>query len=255
MPLPARSSVCICTQGQLELNTVFGRVALMRGESLVAGDDQVLRIAVRGVGVLVQGQGHLLRGEEREEAAATHDTLDPPLFTQFHRSDTTLSRIAATLCEAEPGQCARLLDELRSRVAELDAELDPWIARCPGRTRAQQRQAFARFERSRNRARYSHAFDVGELARHTNYTRWHFVRVFSQIYGQSPAGWLEQLRREDCERRLLLPGTSIAQVAAAAGYGSPAAFARWFRTCYGMTASQWREQHGAPPETAAGLAA
>lgn len=239
---PGSVAVCVCLRGRLDLQTVFGAVALLAGEAFVAVSDQLLRVAVRGhaSGLLLASPNDALRQRRYRNG---HAGADPPLFTQVHTDAGALLAIARVLEAMPPGpEAGALVDAALEHVFEMDRRFDVLVERCPGRTAAHRRQTLARFERTRNRVRFaaSHDLDVGDLARQTNYTRWHFMRVFRQIYGVSPVSYLIQLRRQTCERLLAAHDMAIADVAAQAGFASAAAFARWFRAAYGVTASEWR---------------
>jgi AraC family transcriptional regulator len=235
---PAPIVLCVCVQGRMDLHGACGLVPLLAGEAFVGANEQVVRLALRD-----SARGVLLLGSAAAwQDAPERDPREPPLFTALHRADPVLEGVAQALLQAGVEAGAALAAQAYARALELDCRHDALVARCPGRSAAQRRQTLARFERTRNRARFAGRpdSDVGMLARQTNYTRWHFVRVFHQIYGLSPAQWLLQLRREACERLLAAPASSIAEVATLAGFSSHAAFSRWFRAAYGMTASEWR---------------
>lgn len=86
-------------------------------------------------------------------------------------------------------------------------------------------------------------YNLDDLARRANYSKYHFERLFSEQVGQSP---FEYLRR----RKLLIAGmrvrhesSSITQIALESGFANSASFAKSFRQQFGYCARDWR--HGA----------
>lgn len=69
----------------------------------------------------------------------------------------------------------------------------------------------------------------------------HFIRVFKEKTGQTPARYIRNKKLENA--RQLLEGTEIpiAEIAAKVGYSDPANFSRLFRNRYGMSPTVCRE--------------
>ena len=70
----------------------------------------------------------------------------------------------------------------------------------------------------------------------------HFRRVFAEMFGMTPARFVEKLRLEQACLRLMQSRTSIERIASGVGFNSADAFRRAFRTRYGATPSEYRER-------------
>jgi AraC family transcriptional regulator len=79
------------------------------------------------------------------------------------------------------------------------------------------------------------------LASEASFSPHHFVRVFTQVSGQTPLEFLRRLRVERAAVLLTAHYTrSILDIALAVGFHSATAFARAFQAHFGMSATQWR---------------
>jgi AraC family transcriptional regulator len=105
-----------------------------------------------------------------------------------------------------------------------------------------------------------------DLARVACFSPFHFHRVFTACAGEPLYRFILRLRLERAANQLAQnPGKSVTAVALDCGFGSSAAFARAFRSGFGMSASAWRAagskdrkafgKGGEEPATAAGYAA
>lgn len=68
----------------------------------------------------------------------------------------------------------------------------------------------------------------------------HFHRVYSRMVGRSPADTVRRLRLARAAEDILNRRCNVAAASAAAGYGSPQAFARAFRREFGCSTRQMR---------------
>lgn len=84
-------------------------------------------------------------------------------------------------------------------------------------------------------ARFRGPINLKTVARQCGVTREHFIRAFSERYGETPGVMLRRLRLEHARTMLLATELPIARVAAASGFASASTFCRAFRTCYRTT--------------------
>lgn len=79
------------------------------------------------------------------------------------------------------------------------------------------------------------------LAEVALFSRYHFHRIFGAMVGETLGQFIQRLRVEKAATLLLAnPKKSITTIALECGFSGSAAFARAFKTSYGVTASEWR---------------
>jgi transcriptional regulator GlxA family with amidase domain len=70
----------------------------------------------------------------------------------------------------------------------------------------------------------------------------HFSRRFTQVFGSSPAAYVEQLRLDESRSRLGAPNQTVDSVAASVGYASADSFRRAFERRFGVAPSLYRDR-------------
>jgi AraC-like DNA-binding protein len=78
------------------------------------------------------------------------------------------------------------------------------------------------------------------LAREAGLSQFHLLRLFKQVYGETPFKRLTRLRMEHAQRRLLSGNESVTEIAFACGYENPAHFATAFRRAFGVSPRVFR---------------
>jgi transcriptional regulator GlxA family with amidase domain len=73
----------------------------------------------------------------------------------------------------------------------------------------------------------------------------HFSRRFAQVFGATPAAYVEQLRLDAARKRLGQPNQTVDSVAASVGYASADSFRRAFERRFGVPPSQYRGRFAA----------
>jgi AraC family transcriptional regulator len=86
------------------------------------------------------------------------------------------------------------------------------------------------------------ALDLGSLANEACLSPFHFHRVFRGMVGETPMELIRRLRLERAAWQLGNSGSSVTQVAFAAGYETHEAFTRAFRANYGTPPSGFRHR-------------
>jgi AraC-like DNA-binding protein len=81
---------------------------------------------------------------------------------------------------------------------------------------------------------------VNELAGKAGYSRSHYTRLFSEIYGYSPARFQDHLRMTKAVRLLSSSAMSVKEIAAACGYSDSNYFCRIFKKNTGTSPGQFR---------------
>jgi len=85
-----------------------------------------------------------------------------------------------------------------------------------------------------------HDLSADVLAERANLSPRHFARRFKEVFGTTPAVFVEDLRLREARERLTLPGQTIEGVAASVGFKSDDAFRRAFERRYGLQPSSYR---------------
>jgi AraC family transcriptional regulator len=88
--------------------------------------------------------------------------------------------------------------------------------------------------------RLDEEISLDEIAAVVGLSRFHFCTAFRLATGQTPHRWLRDLRINFARRLLAEPGLAITEIALAAGYQTPSAFARSFRKVTRVTPSEFR---------------
>jgi AraC family transcriptional regulator len=94
--------------------------------------------------------------------------------------------------------------------------------------------------------------DLPALADVANFSRYHFHRIFAGWMGETIGDYVRRRRLEVAAHKLAAGGT-VLDVALSTGFGSGEAFARAFKSRFGSTPTEWR--NNTPERTAAFLAA
>jgi AraC-like DNA-binding protein len=84
------------------------------------------------------------------------------------------------------------------------------------------------------------AFSLKSLAREAGLSRFHFLRLFKQAYGETPFKRVTRLRMEQAQRRLSRTTESVTEISLACGYENAAHFASAFRRMYGVSPMAYR---------------
>jgi AraC family transcriptional regulator len=167
-------------------------------------------------------------------------------FATVHRGSVALRAALARLAlmsrgQASAGAIAAELYVVRLALAAEQRQFDAAVARCPGRTLAQRRDLFARLLAARDEiALKFDAARLDRLAAVAGLSTFHFLRVFRQVFGETPHDMTRRCRLEHA-RELLSEGVlSVSEVAHRIGMRNRCAFARLFRDWFGMPPSAVR---------------
>ncbi len=90
--------------------------------------------------------------------------------------------------------------------------------------------------------RPGHPWTVTELAGLAGLSRAAFARAFGDRLGQTPMGYLTDLRMSLARDRLRDPAATLSQVAHEVGYADAYAFAAAFKRVHGVAPGRWRSE-------------
>lgn len=88
---------------------------------------------------------------------------------------------------------------------------------------------------------YATDLDLASLAEIANFSPYHFHRIFKALVKEPLNQYIQRIRIEKAAAMLSYSTKdSVTDIALACGFRSPAAFARVFKTHFGVSATQWR---------------
>ena len=90
---------------------------------------------------------------------------------------------------------------------------------------------------------YTEDIPLEKAAEIAGFSKYHFSRIFKEFSGQNYFDYLSHLRVQTAERMLLVPGSSITDIAYQSGFGSLCAFNRAFKKKNQCTPSEYRNKH------------
>ena len=92
--------------------------------------------------------------------------------------------------------------------------------------------------------------DLEAMARAACFSKFHFLRLFRQAYGETPGRYLAQARLERARRLLEATERSVTEVCFEVGYESLASFSNAFHRHVGAPPQRYRRRWVAVPRTA-----
>ncbi|HEU4664295.1 MAG TPA: AraC family transcriptional regulator [Dokdonella sp.] len=237
------ASVFVPLRGRLQLAEGDNLHTLLPGELLVVEQGQRVQAIGRGGALWVA----LACGASAWRRCAGADTpADPVLLPALHPAGRALRSKAIELARvaSRETEATLALATFAAAMSELQAEFEPLISRCPGRTASQRRNVFLRLQRVRNvMAANCHLdLDIAGFARMASYSPCHFIRTFSTVFGETPHAVLVEQRLRRAHRLINASGLAITEVARVSGFEDRCAFARSFKRRFGITASGLRER-------------
>jgi len=90
-------------------------------------------------------------------------------------------------------------------------------------------------------ANYSSAIDLGNIADEACFSKFHFARLFRNIYGKTPHQYLTEIRIQR-SRHLLEQGASVKQACFAVGFDSVTSFTGLFKRRIGITPAAYQSE-------------
>jgi AraC-like DNA-binding protein len=90
-------------------------------------------------------------------------------------------------------------------------------------------------------ANYHNRIDLHAISNQAHFSRYHFIRLFSKIYGKTPHQYLTAVRI-DKAKLLLKTDVPVQQVCFAVGFDSIGSFTGLFKKYTGLTPASYRQQ-------------
>ncbi|HTM35664.1 MAG TPA: AraC family transcriptional regulator [Terriglobales bacterium] len=84
---------------------------------------------------------------------------------------------------------------------------------------------------------------ISAVARASNLTRFHFIRIFKALFGETPHQYRVRAQIEKAQHLLVLTDSSITEICMAVGFSSHGSFSALFRRRVGMSPSEFQRRY------------
>lgn len=85
--------------------------------------------------------------------------------------------------------------------------------------------------------------DLDAAASCAGYSRYHFLRAFKEVYGETPGQYLTHRRIERAEEMLRCANLTVTEICTLVGFSSLGTFSARFKARTGLTPSEYRARH------------
>lgn len=152
-----------------------------------------------------------------------------------------LARLAGQPAELASNGGA-LVRTLCSLLLEQQRELQSRLPRCSGRTQRRRQQTLLRLLRVQHliRRHPEVRLDLNRLARSANYSPCHLIRIYREVFDETPTEFASRLRSDRAWRMVRETRMPVCEITEALGFESQSAFCRAFKNSFGVTATQAR---------------
>lgn len=211
------------------------------------------RIGFQAVGASPASLVGLLLPPERVRALARRELgveLDDPLVMPELVRDPEIHVALLRLAESslrEPenhGLAMQLVDEIIVRVLRGQSAFAELIERCPGRSARYRRQVFLRLLRARNHIEHvpGAVATLARLAEIAKLSPTHFLRLYRDVFGQTPHKHVVRVRLLAARELLTHSGLGVSAICRTLGFENRCAFARVFKQHFGVAPTVLRAQ-------------
>lgn len=147
---------------------------------------------------------------------------------------------------------AALIRTLCSLLLEQQRDLQARLPRCSGRTQRRRQQTLLRLLRVQHliRRHPDLRLDLARLARSANYSPCHLIRIYREVFDETPSEFSARLRSDRAWRMVRDTRMPVCEITHALGFESQSAFCRAFKNSFGLTATQARRLDRGEPRAA-----
>lgn len=183
----------------------------------------------------------LLHGERRMRHVPDLVPWQAPCPREVKRTVVRIARRAAP--GFDPAILTGMLDTMLHE--QQQATVQRWLSKCSGRTLQRKQQSLVRLLRVRRivRSNLESRLDLASLAGFANYSPHHLIRVYRNVFGETPAEYAIRLRTQRAWRLVRETRMPICEITELLGFESQSAFCRAFKHSFGITTSQARRLH------------
>lgn len=231
--------------GELQLESPQSRWTLPRSQLLIARDAS-LHGGSRSAGLWL-----VLAGPYAIWSPLLQPLPDSPqaneLFPRQWTCPRDLRRLLVHLTRQArdrrtPHELETTLRELCTALFDRQRDLQPLIDRCKGRTLQRRRFTLQRLLRVHQLIERDGEgrLDLNQLARSASYSPWHLIRMYREVFGETPSEHATRLRLGRAWSLVRDSALPVGEITEKLGFESQSAFCRAFKNAYGLTTTQVR---------------
>ena len=163
--------------------------------------------------------------------------------------DRELARAVVHLCRPRwfkhnpaTGDAAYKLGLLRDALVDRQQPMQMQLERCSGRTVLRRHQTMLRLLRVQHliRCTIETRLDLISLAAVANYSPTHLIRIYREVFGETPSEYAARLRNRRALDLVCNTSLSVCEIAESLGFESESAFCRAFKHAFGCTTTAAR---------------
>ncbi|WP_296250794.1 AraC family transcriptional regulator [uncultured Stenotrophomonas sp.] len=131
---------------------------------------------------------------------------------------------------------------LRDALIERQQPMQTQLERCSGRTILRRHQTLLRLLRVQHliRCTIETRLDLISLAAVANYSPTHLIRIYREVFGETPSEYAARLRNKRALDMVCNTDLSVCEIAESLGFESESAFCRAFKHAFGCTTTAAR---------------
>ena len=146
-----------------------------------------------------------------------------------------------------------IIESLGAALAEQQRDLHARLPRCSGRTLRRRQQTLLRLLRVQHliRRHPEGRLDLERLARSASYSPCHLIRIYREVFDETPSEYATRLRSDRAWQLVRDTGMPVCEITEVLGFESQSAFCRAFKQSFGVTTTQARRNFALPGSHAA----
>lgn len=176
------------------------------------------------------------------DAAVELFPWEGPAPRELRRLLIRLVRVARDPTDAAITAIAAIVQSLCAAVLEQQRDLHARLAHCSGRTLRHRQQTLLRLLRVQHLIRRDPVgrLDLDRLARSASYSPCHLIRIYRDVFDQTPSEYAARLRSDRAWQLVRDTGMPVCAITEALGFESQSTFCRAFKHSFGVTTTQAR---------------
>ena len=238
-------SLWLPLQGELQLESSQCRWTLQRRQLLIVRE--ALHGDATGACLVLAGSQNAWSGAVDTPGMPGWLPRQWPCPRRVLRELVHLARLLRD--DADPNACDAALHALCTGLLEQQGDLQPLIDRCNGRTPQRRYLTLQRLLRVHHlieRAGELHP-DLAQLARIASYSPWHLIRMYREVFGETPSEHVARVRLARAWAMVRDSELPVCEITERLGFESQSAFCRAFKNAYGLTTTQARHLIASAP--------